>query len=133
MESRNLKGTIEITKLISYNRLRTIDDPSCEGSSSEYLIYIDIKDAFRKSLSFKTPFHGHLFAYAVITPSMKEIFDEYGFTLKGVRVDLSDWDKQFVISLEENAKEVQFYCSRDDVKFLLEHCLRIPEQRISNK
>lgn len=133
MESRNLKGTVELKKLISYKWLRTVADPSCEGSPNEYLIYIDIKDPFRKSLSFKTPYHGHLYAYAFLTTPLKELLDSYGFTLSKVRVDLADWDDQFVISFEENAKEAQFFCSKDDVKFLLEKCIRIPEQRLINK
>ncbi len=133
MESRNLKGTVELKELISYRWLRTVNDPLCEGSPNEYLIYIDIKDTFRKSLSFKTPYHGHLYAYAFLTSPLKELLNGDGFTFRGVRVDLADWDDKFVISFEENAKEAQFFCKVEDVKFLLENCIRIPEQRIINK
>lgn len=132
MESRNLKGTVELRKLIHYKKFRTVDSPACIGSPNEYLIYIDIKDDFRKKLKFKTPYHGHLYAFAFVTEALLELLDEYNFTLHGVRVDLADWDDQFVISFEENAKEAQFFCSKDDVKFILENCLRIPEQRFGN-
>lgn len=133
MESRNLKGTVELRKLIKYEKLRTVDSPTCLGSQSEYLIYIDIKEDFRRMLNFSTPYHGRLYAYAYVTEALLKILSEYNFTLHGVRVDLADWDEQFVISFEEEAREVQFFCSKNDVKFLLENCLRIPEQRFKNK
>ncbi len=132
MESRNLRGSVELLELIYKKKLRTVDDPTCPGSSAEYLIYIDLKDEFRKKLNFKTPYHGHLYAYAYVSKEVQKILDENDFTLKGVRVDLADWDDKFVISFEENAKEIQFFCKSADVKYLLENCLRIPMQRILN-
>ena len=130
MKNRNLVGDIEIHKLISYKWFRTVDDTECSGSPSEYLIHIDLKDEFRNSLSFKTPFHGNLYAYAFVTEEFNKVINTYNFTQNGVKVDLVDWDDRFVISFEENHVEVQFFCNKDDVRYILEHCIRTPEQRI---
>ncbi|MGM9972315.1 MAG: hypothetical protein ACI35W_07890 [Anaeroplasmataceae bacterium] len=133
MKNRNLKGSVKLIELIYYKRLRTVEDDTAPGSPKEYLINIDLKDPFRDKLSFRTPYHGHLYAYAFITEPMKKLLDTYGFTLKGVMVDLVDWDDKFVLSLEEDKREVQFFCSIEDVIFLLENCMRIPSQRLINK
>lgn len=133
MKNRNFKGDLNLLELISYKRLRTVDDDTVPGSPNEYLINIDVKDIFREKLSFKTPYHGHLYAYAFITEPMKNLLDTYGFSHKNVTVDLVDWDDKFVLSLEENKHEVMFNCKIEDVIFLLEHCMRTPSQRIINK
>ena len=132
MKNRNLVGDVDILKLIDYRHFRTIDSTECVGSLSEYLIHIEMKDEFRQSLDFITPFHGNLYAYAFVTDTFDEILDKYGFTKDGLAVDLVDWDEAFVISFEQKKKEIQLYCNKDAVRLILERCVRIPSQRISN-
>ncbi len=132
MENRNIKGTVNILDLIYYKRFRTVDSPACEGCGTEYFVNIILKDAFRKKLKFKTPYHGNLFAFANLTPGMQKLMQEYEFDHKKVRVDLADWDERFLLSFEQDHREAQFFCNSKDVKFILENCVRIPEERKKN-
>jgi hypothetical protein len=132
MQNRNIKGTVNILDLIYYKRFRTVDSPMCVGCGCEYFVNIILKDSFRKKLKFKTPYHGQLFAYASLTTNMKKLMDDYNFDYKNVRVDLADWDERFLLSFEQDNREAQFFCSSKDVKFILENCVRIPEERKKN-
>lgn len=125
---------VNILELIFFRRFRTVNNFEMVHVPDEYPVEIFIKDAFRKSLSFKTPWIGKMCAYAHITKNMIALLEENDVDYKAMKVYLYDWDKQFVISIEEpkRMREVQFTCDRDDVRKLLEWCVRIPEQRHKN-
>ena len=125
---------VNILELIFFRRFRTVDNFEMFHVPDEYPVEIFIKDPFRKSLSFKTPWIGKMCAYAHPTKNMIAFLEENDVDYKAMKVYLYDWDKQFVISIEEpkRMREVQFTCDRDDVRKLLEWCVRIPEQRHKN-
>lgn len=132
MKSRQHKETLELLNLISFKKLRTVYSLEIPHALKEYPITFILKDPFRKTLNFKTMFHGRIYAYAFITDKFKELLLKNGFDYTKIMVDIADWDTQFVLSIEQDSKELQYYVSSLDVKYLLENCLRIPEQRDKN-
>ncbi|MBP5444838.1 MAG: hypothetical protein J6Y28_01580 [Acholeplasmatales bacterium] len=125
---------VNILELIFFRYFRTVTNFEMPRADSEYPVEIFIKDPFRKSLSFKTPWIGRMYAYAHITKNMKELLKINDVDFENIRVHLYDWDKEFVLSIEEpkKARELQFSCDRNEVRVLLEWCVRVPEQRYRN-
>lgn len=132
MKNRLDKESIDILKYISFKKMRTIDGFEIPHSIKEYPITFHLKDPFRRQLTFKTLFHGRIYAFAFITDEFDEFLLKRDFDYKNIMVDIADWDSKFVLSIEDKTHEMQFYVKSLDVKYLLENCLRIPDQREFN-
>lgn len=132
MKNRQLKQKVDLLEFISFKKLRTVEDLDGAHALKEYPITFHLKDPFRKTLSFKTLFHGRIYAFAFITDAFDKFLKEKGFDYKDIMVDIADWDSVFVLSIEDNKHEAQYFVLSTDVKYLLENCLRIPDQRELN-
>lgn len=132
MKNRQNKESVDILSLISFKKLRTAESFEIPHALKEYPITFHLKDPFRRKLTFKTLFHGRIYAFAFITDEFNKFLTQRGFDYKQIMVDIADWDSRFVLSIEDKTHEMQFYIKSLDVKYLLENCLRIPEQRELN-
>lgn len=126
------KNNIDLKKLIPSNHFRTVESFTMRKVKSETNVEIELKDSFMKSLNFKVPWDGKLYAYARHTEELLNFLAVNGLTKEELQtIYIQDWDNCFNIIFETNnsKKEISFFASKEDLKDLLENCCRIPEQR----
>ena len=131
--SDKIKVSVIEDFIIPY-RFRTVEDFSFAKAPDEVSIHIFLKDEMRKSLSFKTPWSGELYAYCAVSKGFNTTILNKGFSLKDVTLTFSDWDQEYVITLEikGSKEELQYSVSKESVRLCLEGGLRITQQRIRN-
>ena len=118
-----------LDEYITPDRFRTIgeDMRHIPLGFTEFAVEVHMKHALKSKLSFKAPWDGILYGCARDKRVLKQKLD-----LKSdiKTAYLMDWDDKYLFLLElENQKECPVaYVSNEDVLYLLEHCMRIPEQ-----
>lgn len=123
-----------LEEFIKPYRFRTIEDFSYVKAPDEVKVQLFLKDDMRKSLSFKTPWSGELYAYCAVSEGFNKAILNKGFTLDDVTLTFSDWDQEYVLTLEikGSKEELQYSVSKESIRLCLEKALRIPGQRVRN-
>ena len=84
-----------------------------------------LKKETAKKLSFKVPRDGMVYGFARIKPKVKEIF-----AAEDAKLFINDWDDKFVMVFELDGKsEKAFFITADEIVYLLENCMRVPQQK----
>lgn len=126
------KSEMDIKKIIPPNHFRTVESFHMHKVKAETKVEIELKDNFKKELKFNVPWDGKLYAYYLSTQAFLEFCRKEGVDAKDITtIYIEDWDKNFSVILEtlDTKRELSFYAARQDMKYLLENCCRIPEQR----
>lgn len=97
------------------------------GGVDEISVEVELKDKFMKTLSFPVPWDGKLYGYI----RKNKLLTDITKTKKITMISLHDWDNNFLMLIEraEEKEEVPFLVTNEEVKNLLENCLRVPQQR----
>lgn len=126
--------TVGLAEYIPTKRFRTIlpDQRHTPCGISELPVEIQLKKAFAKTLSFKVPWDGLLYGFV---RGKKDIAEKIGDFAEIKHISLQDWESEFLLLFEGEDKgaEKAFFVSSNDVKELLENCLRVPEQASTKK
>lgn len=121
--------TVRLSDYIAVKRFRTIlpEQRHTPCGVSELPVEIQLKKTFAKSLSFKVPWDGLLYGFV---RGKKDIAEKLGDFVAVKLISLQDWEHSFLLLFEGEDKgaEKAFFVSADDVRELLENCLRVPEQ-----
>lgn len=110
--------------------VRTIDKTlqDTPGGFTEIPLQINLKEKTAKKLSFKVPWDGVLYGFI---RGKDELSKKAGLRFPLVCATLTEWEDHFALILE--TEEIRDYAAfkvkSDDVIYLLENCLRAPEQR----
>ncbi len=119
---------VTLDEFITPVKFRTIlpEHRKAGGGVSEIPVEIHTKPPFTKSLSFKVGWDGIIYGYV---RGKKEISAKLGGTPIIVKITVTDWDDRFLMVFEgsEN-EEIPYFVKSDEVRELLENCLRVPEQ-----
>ncbi len=93
---------------------------------SELPVEIQLKKEYAKTLSFEVPWDGTMYGFV---RGKNDIALKLGNTAIK-HISIQDWDDRFLLLFEGEDKgdEIPFFVSPDDVRELLENCLRVPEQ-----
>ena len=124
---------VALDEFITPDRFRTIL-PECRkigGGVSEIPVEIHTKPPFTKSLSFNVGWDGIIYGYV---RGKKEISAKLGGTPIIAKIAVTDWDDRFLMVFEGNEnEEIPFFVKSNEVRYLLENCLRVPEQHSVRK
>ncbi|BCJ94477.1 hypothetical protein acsn021_20460 [Anaerocolumna cellulosilytica] len=126
------KSELDIITIIPSNHFRTVESFHMHKVKAETKVEIELKDKFKQELNFKVPWDGKLYAYYLRTEAFLELCRDKGVDAEEIiTIYLEDWDRNFSVIFETNdaKRELSFYAARQDMKYLLENCCRIPEQR----
>jgi len=126
------KKVIDLIKLIPSNHFRTVESFAMRKVKSETNVEIDLKDNFMKSLNFKVPWDGKLYAYARNTEEFLKFLSENELTKEDLKtIYMQDWDNYFNLIFEStnSKREISYFVKKEEIKELLENCCRIPEQK----
>lgn len=129
------KKELDLKPLIPPSYFRTIESFDMHSANTELKVEIELKDNFMKQIGFKVPWDGKLYAYYRVTDAFKDYCVENNIEISEVNIIfLEDWDEKFSVIIEtlDRKRELSFYVSKGDVKYLLENCCRIPSQRSIN-
>jgi len=99
---------------------------------SELPVVIEFKQKFMEHLEFTASPSGYVYGYVRPNALLQEI-NHMGKQAKNInRITLHDWDEKFLMTIDtvEPPYEQAFYVQPDEVKELLNSCLRTPEQRV---
>ena len=125
--------SVALSEYITPDKFRTIL-PECRklgGGISEIFVEIHTKPPFTKSLSFNVSWDGMIYGYV---RGKKDIAAKLGRIRNISKITITDWDDRFLMVFEGNKdEEVPLFVSNDDVRELLENCLRVPEQHSVRK
>ena len=125
---------VSLFDFIEIARFRTVlheqyDEPH---GISEIPVEIEMKNKFAKTLSFHVPWDCLLYGFVRQNEKLKAINQAEGE--KAIKlVSLHDWDKNFLMLIETKSGDKAFFVESEDVKKLLEGCMRPREQRTENK
>ena len=110
-------------RTVTYEQLRY------PGGITEIPVEILLKKDTAKRLSFKVPRDGMLYGFARIRPAVREKFGT-----ENAKLYINDWDDKFVMIFELEGKgEKAYIVTADEVVYLIENCMRVPQQRITAK
>jgi len=126
------KSELDIKIVIPPNHFRTVESFQMHKVKAETKVEIELKDNFKQELNFKVPWDGKLYAYFLRTQAFLELCREKNVDAEDIlTIYIEDWDKNFSVIFEttDAKRELSFYAARQDMKYLLENCCRIPEQR----
>lgn len=129
---RFVKKHLDLKGLIPASHFRTIESFQMKKANSEIKVEIELKDDFMKELTFRVPWDGKLYAYYRTCEQFILYCREADITVTDVNIIfLEDWDDKFSVIIEtvDRTKELSFYVKKEDVKYLLENCCRIPSQK----
>ena len=111
--------TPDIFRTVMYDQLKI------PGGITEIPVEIMLKKETAKKLSFKVPRDGMVYGFARIKPKVKEIF-----AAEDAKLFINDWDDKFVMVFELDGKiEKAFFITADEIVYLLENCMRVPQQK----
>ncbi len=126
---RNAK-IVKLSDFIIKEKFRTIMS-NCRhvrGGVSEIPVEIQMKMPFAEKLSFYVPWDCVMYGFV---RDKKNIFKDGSFNC--TKISLSDWgDGRFQLMFESSKEtdELVYFVESDDVRKLLEGCMRPQEQRI---
>ena len=94
---------------------------------TEIPVEIELENKFMKTLAFPIPWDGKMYGYVRKNELLCEISKNKKITL----ISLHDWNDKFLMLIEraEEKEEVPFFVKSEEVKNLLENCMRVPQQR----
>ena len=122
-----------LSDFITPDKFRTVSEQQRTLMGfTEIAVEIQLKEHTRKLLSFTVPWDGELYG---CVRDKKRLQEKLGFTSEISKVYIQDWDNRFLV-LFEQANDVGYYAvyvPTEDVVYLLENCLRIPEQHGKEK
>ena len=125
----NMKD-VSLFAYVTPDIVRTIPESQRDipGGLTETPLEIHLKKKSAKRLSFHVPWDGILYGFIRGKDRFRA---KAGLILPIKSATISDWDRQFVLILEtEDANQTAaFSVKTDDVIYLLENCLRAPEQK----
>ena len=116
-----------LSDLIRPDKFRTVtyEQLRYPGGITEIPVEILLKKDTAKRLSFKVPRDGMLYGFARIRPTVKERFGA-----ENAMMYINDWDDKFVMVFELDGKsEKAFFITADEIVYLLENCMRVPQQK----
>lgn len=119
---------VTLGEFITPDKFRTIlpEYRKIGGGVSEIPVEIQTKPPFTKSLSFKVGWDGIIYGYV---RGKKEISAKLGGIPTIVKITVTDWDDRFLMVFEGNEnEEIPFFVKSEEVRDLLENCLRVSEQ-----
>lgn len=118
----------KLADYITPDRFRTVlaQQREITAGLSEIPVEFELQKDFIKSLSFPVQWDGLMYGYY---RGRKIIEEKVGAMIK--RVVICDWNEKFVVIFEKDngVEDPVFYVAPEDVRLLLEKCLRVPEQR----
>ena len=119
---------VTLGDFITPDKFRTIlpEYRKLGGGVSEIPVEIHTKPPFTKSLSFNVGWDGMIYGFV---RGKKDIAAKLGKIRDISKITVTDWDDRFLMVFEgKKDEEMPFFVSDDDVRELLETCLRVPEQ-----
>lgn len=121
---------VSLPDYITPNIVRTISESArkIRGGPSEIPLVIQLKKGTAERLSFPVPWDGMLYGFIRGKEALRV---RAGLELPIRSATLSDWDGRFALILETEklGQTAAFSVKNEDVIFLLENCLRAPEQK----
>lgn len=117
----------ELSELVTPDRFRTVlySQFSLPCGLTEIPVELNIKRVTAGKLSFSVPRDGMLYGFARIRPFVKEKFGA-----DSAKLYIYDWDNRFAVVFDLGTnKEKAYIVTADEVVYLLENCMRVPEQR----
>lgn len=133
-KNRKDRPEIRLEKYIPPSCFRTVASFEMLHAPSELKAELELGDGFMNALTFRVPWDGKLYAYARPTPVFYDFCGEYGLSAdKTTTLYFQDWESKFLLAIEKangEARQVLTFCVPSaDVRFLLENCCRIPDQK----
>lgn len=99
------------------------------GGITEIKVIIDIERPFAKKLSFRTSSSGRIHGFVRMNERLKSINTKYDKSTTVRRITINDWGMKALMVIEmEDDSEKACFVPIDQLKYLLENCLRAPEQ-----
>lgn len=132
--SRTDRPKLALGDYLTAYRFRTVTSFQMQRAPCELRAELELGDTFMQSLSFQTPWDGKLYAYATPRAAFYALCRENGFEAgSATTLYFQDWDTKFLLAVETSTADrrqmLTFFLPPDDVRYLLENCCRIPEQR----
>ena len=129
----NIEENMALAEILPADHFRTISQKvrnTVALTSNEVGVTITMKQPFAKTLRFPVPWDGILYGVARKTELLRQIGTDKEGYFWVTSITCNDWDDCFLLVLEsaDVLRYRAFYISADEVRELLEHCLRIPEQ-----
>lgn len=130
----DIQRNIPLDTLLPADRFRTVSQEvrdTVSLTTNEVAVTITMKPSFAKELHFPVPWDGILYGVVRKPETLQKIGTDTDGIFWVKSISCNDWDDCFLLVLEsDDVKQYRaFYISREEVRDLLEHCLRIPEQR----
>ncbi len=131
---RSARPYIDLPAVIPASHFRTVEGFEPEDLiRKETPVSLTLKKRFMKRLSFPLPWDGRVFAYVRWSPGFRSFCQENGLEPRDLRkLYLVDWDDRFMLILETQwaDREMSFSVEPEQLRQLLENCMRIPAQRV---
>ena len=116
-----------LSELVTPDRFRTVlyEQLQVPCGLTEIPVSVMLNKTTAGKLSFKVPRDGMLYGFARIKRLVK---DKFG--AEKAMMYINDWDDRFVVIFDLGSNiEKAFYVTSEEVIYLLENCIRVPQQR----
>ena len=124
--------TVELADYIPADKFRTVHRTEADlpGGISEIKVVIDIEKPLAKKLSFRTSSSGIIHGYVRMNDLLRSINKKTDESDTVKCITINDWGNRalMVIEMEKQGVEMPMFVSTDELIYLLEHCIKVPQQ-----
>lgn len=121
---------VRLSDYISADRFRTVLHKQYEEPHglSEIPVEIELGDELAKLLSFRIPWDKWLYGFVRRNVLLNELNNEDGVNSIKL-ISIHDWDGKLLMVIDAKKGEIPCFVKPEEVKELLENCLRPPQQQ----
>ncbi len=117
---------------IPADMFRTVHRTEAElpGGITEIKVVIDIEKPLAKKLSFRTSSSGRIHGFVRMNELLKSLNKKTDKSDTIKEITINDWGDRalMVIAMEKQGVELPMFVSIDDLIYLLENCIKVPQQ-----
>ncbi len=123
--------TVKLEDYIPVKKFRTVHRTEADlpGGITEIKVIIDIERPLAKKLSFRTSSSGRIHGFVRMNDLLRSINTKKDKSTTVRRITINDWGNKALLVIEmENDEEQPFFVPISELIYLLENCLRAPQQ-----
>ena len=123
--------TVKLEDYIPAKMFRTVHRTEADlpGGITEIKVIIDIERPLAKKLSFRTSSSGRIHGFVRMNDLLRSINTKKDKSTTVRRITINDWGNKALLVIEmENDEEQPFFVPISELIYLLENCLRAPQQ-----
>ena len=122
MKDRNEKPLTPLQELIPTKLFRIIssEQKNVPGGITETAVHIDLRPETLDEIKCPLPRSGQVFGWVRAGKSADSPFGRKRAEL----IELNDWGVMFMVQVTIEAERLRYYVSTEDVRSLLENCLK---------